>query len=352
MAEFAGFDMPIQYSSIVTEHEATRKAVSLFDISHMGRLRFDGPRADQFLDTLTTRRVKDMVPGQVRYSLICNEQGGILDDVLVYCLESPSGKIYFLMVVNASNRSKIVDWIKPKLGQFPDVEFHDTTEQTAMIAVQGPRALDICRPLLPASVFSLGYYKAKVTEQMSKPVIASRTGYTGEDGLELVVRAEDAQRVWENLMLAGRDQGIVAAGLGARDTLRLEAGMPLYGHELDETTDPLSAGLEFAVQMKDRDFIGKTAIEALKVAGLPRKRIGLVLEGRRAARQGSELIDQDGRRIGLVTSGSFSPTLNHPIAMAYVDASIGIDGLQLDVDVRGSKIAARMVPLPFYKRPG
>lgn len=350
MAEFAGFDMPIQYSSIIAEHEATRSKATLFDISHMGRLRFDGPRADQFLDGLTTRRVHDMVSGQVRYSLLCNEHGGILDDILVYCLESPSGTTYFLMVVNASNRSKVVDWLKPKLADFPDVEMTDTTERTAMIAVQGPRALDLCRPLLPASVFSLGYYRAKVTEQMSKPVIASRTGYTGEDGLELIVRSEDAERVWENLMLAGREMGVIAAGLGARDTLRLEAGMPLYGHELDETIDPLSAGLDFAVQFKDRQFIGKEALERIKQQGVPRKRIGLILDGRRAARQGADVLNQDGQRLGTVCSGSFSPTLNQPIAMAYVDSLHSLEGAHLEVDIRGSKVGARLVPLPFYKR--
>ncbi len=350
MAEFAGFDMPIQYTSIVAEHEATRKAVGLFDISHMGRFRFDGPRADQLLDHLLTRRVKDMVPGQVRYSLMCNEEGGILDDVLVYCLESPSGKVYFLLVVNAGNRNKILKWIEPHLADFPDVEFHDTSNWTAMIAIQGPKALDACRQLLPASVFSLGYYKAKVTEQMSKPVIASRTGYTGEDGLELIVKKEDAPRIWENILLAGRDFGILPAGLAARDTLRLEAAMPLYGHELDETVHPFQAGLDFAVQLKDRQFIGSESLLTLKGRAETPKRVGLILEGRRAARQGAEVKDHDGRRVGIVTSGSFSPTLQQPIAMAYVDSAIAADGVVLEVDIRGSRASAKCVPMPFYKR--
>ncbi len=351
MAEFAGYEMPIQYSSIVAEHVATRTAAGVFDISHMGRLRFDGGRADQLLDHLLTRRVTDMQTGQVRYALICNEEGGVLDDVLVSCLESPSGKNYFLLVVNASNREKILRWLQPHLADFPDVELHDVTTTTAMIAVQGPKALDVCRPLLPASALSLGYYRSKVTEQMSKPCIVSRTGYTGEDGFELIVKAEDAPRVWENIMLAGRSHGVQPVGLGARDTLRLEAGMPLYGHELDEVTDPYTAGLAFACNLKDRQFIGRDALVRKATEKNLTQRIGIVLEGRRAARQGANCIDTDGHVVGQVTSGSFSPTLDKPIAMAYVDPSVAISGSSLDIDIRGTKVSATVAPLPFYKRP-
>lgn len=350
MAEFAGYDMPIQYSGIVSEHEATRKNAGLYDISHMGRLRFDGPRADQLLDHLLTRRVMDMQTGQVRYSLMCNEEGGILDDVLVSCLESPSGRNYFLLVVNAGNRAKIVKWIQPHLQDFPDVEFHDTTPWTTMIAVQGPKALELCKPLLPASVFSLGNYKARVTEQMSKPVIVSRTGYTGEDGFELIVRNEDALRVWENLSLTGRNFGLLPCGLGARDTLRLEAAMPLYGHELDESINPFQAGLDFAVQLKDRSFIGSDSLRKIKESGTATVRVGLALDGRRAARQGSEILDSDSRSVGVICSGSFSPTLQYPIAMAYLPSSMAAVGTHLQVDIRGSKVDSKIVPLPFYKR--
>ena len=350
MAEFAGYDMPIQYTSIVAEHQATRQAAGVFDISHMGRLRFDGGRADQLLDHLLTRRVVDMQTGQVRYSLVCNEEAGVLDDVLVSCLESPSGKNYFLLVVNASNRAKIVRWLQPHLADYPDVEFHDVTDSTAMIAVQGPKALEICKPLLPASALSLGYYRAKVTEQMSKPCIVSRTGYTGEDGLELIVKAEDANRVWENIMLAGRNLGVQAVGLAARDTLRLEAGMPLYGHELDESIDLYQAGLGFACNLKDRTFIGSEVLALKSKAELKTKRIGLVLEGRRAARQGADVLDSDGRVVGQVTSGSFSPTMDKPIAMAFVDAAAANPEITLDVDIRGTKVSASIVSLPFYKR--
>lgn len=350
MAPFAGYQMPIQYSGIVAEHTATREAAGVFDISHMGRLRFDGPRADQFLDRLLTRRVLDMQPGQVRYSLVCNQAGGILDDVLVSCLESPSGKIYFLLVVNASNKSKIVSWLKPHLSEFPDVEFHDVTDSTAMIAIQGPKSTEVCGKLFPPSVLGLGYYRAKVTDQMSKPCVVSRTGYTGEDGFELIVRAEDAPRVWENLLLAGRHLGISPVGLGARDTLRLEAGMPLYGHELDEQIDPYTAGLGFACQCKDRDFLGRDALVAKskEVQGI--KRVGLVLDGRRAAREQSVCFDQAGNRIGVVTSGTFSPTLQKPISMAYLTADAVTQGDEIQVDIRGTNAKAWVQDLPFYKR--
>jgi aminomethyltransferase len=350
LVEFAGYEMPIQYEGIVAEHTATRKAAGLFDISHMGRLRFDGNRADQLLDHLLTRRVTDMEVGQVRYSLMCNEEGGILDDVLVSCLESPSGKVYFLLVVNAGNHHKIVKWIKPHLGDFPDVEFYDCTSTTAMIAVQGPNALSICSGLFPTSVESLGYYRAKVTNQMSKPCVVSRTGYTGEDGLELIVKSEDASRVWENLLLAGREAGIKPAGLGARDTLRLEAGMPLYGHELEESIDPLQAGLKFACNLKDRQFIGSQVLTARSKSVPATIRIGIVLEGRRAARQGAIVLDHDGREIGTVTSGSFSPTLDRLIAMAYVQSGSTTVGQGVDIDIRGSKVSGTVTSLPFYKR--
>ncbi len=350
MAEFAGFEMPIQYSGIVAEHNATRNSVGLFDISHMGRLRFEGPRADQLLDHLLTRRVTDMQIGQVRYSLMCNEEGGVLDDVLVSCLESPSSRQYFLLVVNASNRMKILHWLQPHLADFPDVTLSDVTEQTAMIAVQGPQAVDLCQRLFSIPLDSMGYYRAKVTQQMGKPTIISRTGYTGEDGFELIVRADDAQRVWENLMLAGREQGIMAIGLGARDTLRLEAGMPLYGHELDETIDPIRAGLGFAVNLKERTFIGSESLAKIQSQSLSTTRVGLKLEGMRAARQGATILDSDFRTIGLVTSGSFSPTFNQPIAMGFVDAAVAKDGANVEVDIRGSRVSAKLSPLPFYRR--
>lgn len=352
MADFAGYQMPIQYSSIVTEHTATRKAAGLFDVSHMARLRLDGPRSGILLDHLLTRRVTDLEVGQVRYSLMCNASGGILDDVLVSYLESPSGQQYHLLVVNAGNHGKVVKWMQPHLADFPDVGFSDVTESTAMIALQGPRAIDVIQRLFPekpGKMALLKYYRATVIPQMGKPTIVSRTGYTGEDGFELIVRSEDAARVWENALLAGRDFGIEPVGLGARDTLRLEAGMPLYGHELSEEVDPISAGLSFAVNFKDRSFIGDEALLIMKSQTPVLRRVGLKLAGRRAAREGAQVLDADGRSVGQVTSGTFSPTLQTPIAMAYMAAESSSPGSAVTVDIRGSKVEAQVVALPFYK---
>ena len=349
MVPFAGYEMPVQYESIVSEHQACRRAAALFDVSHMGRLRFDGDGSEQFLDHILTRKVADLPVGGVRYGLICKEDGGILDDVLVSHVETPSQRRFHLMVVNASNRDKIIKWLTPILNDFPTVTMSDRTELTAMIAVQGPAAMEACKRLFSFDPTRLKYYRAVITEQFAKPVIVSRTGYTGEDGLELIVRAEEANRIWENLLLAGRNDGFVAAGLGARDTLRLEAGMPLYGHELNESIDPLSAGLKFACTLKDRSFLGSQALVKIAETGPVTVRIGLRPEGKRPAREGCPVLDLEGRRIGEVTSGGPSPTLGYPIAMAYVDRAHAADN-EFKIDIRGKLVDAKPTSLPFYKR--
>lgn len=349
MLPFAGYEMPIQYSSIVSEHQACRQSAALFDVSHMGRLRFDGEGSELLLDHLLTRKVSDLGVGRVRYGLMCNAEGGVLDDVLVSHLETPSQRRFHLLVVNASNHEKIRNWITPHLADFPTVTMSDRTELTAMIAVQGPKAVDVCKRLFRFDPSRLKYYQARITDQFAKPVIISRTGYTGEDGFELVVRAEEANRVWENLLLAGREEGFAAAGLGARDTLRMEAAMPLYGHELDENIDPLSAGLSFACDLEGRSFIGDAALREIKKSEPRRVRIGLLPEGKRPAREGSQVLSAEGKTIGVVTSGGPSPTLGHPIAMAYVDADqANLPSYQ--IDIRGKKVGATMTTLPFYKR--
>lgn len=349
MVPFAGYEMPIQYESIVSEHQACRSAAALFDVSHMGRLRFDGDGSEALLDRLLTRRVTDLPIGSVRYSMICNDQGGVLDDVLVSNLKTPSDSQYHLLVVNASNRIKIVEWIKQHLDDFPTVTFSDRTELTAMIAVQGPLAMETCKRLFSFDPTRLKYYQATITDQFSKPVIVSRTGYTGEDGIELVVRAEEAPRVWENILLAGRDAGFAPAGLGARDTLRMEAAMPLYGHELDETIDPISAGLSFACNLEDREFIGRDALAEVQQQGPARVRIGLLPSGKRPAREGCDVYSTSGQCIGKITSGGPSPTLGHPIAMAMVDASHAQDDA-FEIDIRGKRSDATRAKLPFYRR--
>ena len=345
MVDFAGWSMPVQYGSIVEEHRATRTAAGVFDISHMGRLRFDGSGAAAFLDRLLTRRVLGIEPGKIRYSLVTNEAGGILDDVLVYHLHEPPEAPFFLLVVNAGNRNKIVSWIEQHLAGVQDVRFADQTASTAMIAVQGPHALAAAQSLVPNRLVDLSYYQGSETEIGGGKGVVSRTGYTGEDGCELIVSGESALAVWQQILTAGASP----AGLGARDTLRLEAAMPLYGHELSEEIDPYTAGLDFAVQNKDRQYIGRTAVLARKAQTDRPKRIGLSLAGRRVPRQGYNVL-RDEECVGQVTSGTFSPTLERPIAMAYVRATAADVGGELTVDIRGRHEPAHIVELPFYRR--
>lgn len=350
MVDFAGWSMPIQYSSIVAEHEATRQAATLFDISHMGRLRFDGTAATAFLDRLLTRRVTDLEVGQIRYSLVTNEQGGILDDVLVYHLVDVDQTDFMWLVVNAGNRGKIKSWIEQHLPDAGDVRWRDETEQTAMVAMQGPHAITLAAGILsdftPAD---MSYFSGVVTNILNERAIVSRTGYTGEDGVEIILPSSAATELWESLLAAGQSAGVRPAGLGARDTLRLEAAMPLYGHELDENINPYQAGLRFAVNLEDRDFIGRDALVAARQdTGQPR-RVGLKLAGKRVPRQHHAIMDGD-EKIGAVTSGTFSPTLNCPIALGYVRPESAQVGLNLAIDVRGRGEPATVVKLPFYRR--
>ena len=349
MVDFAGWSMPVQYSSIVEEHNATRNAVGVFDISHMGRLRFEGAGAAGFLDRLLTRRVVGIDLGLIRYSLVTNETGGILDDVLVYHLADAGGKPFHLLVVNASNRAKIVGWIERHLPDSEGVTFHDQTVETAMIAVQGPHALNALQPLVDVRLVDMQYYSGQVAQVAGHAGIVSRTGYTGEDGCELIVAAEDALAVVERLFVQGESLGIRPVGLGARDTLRLEAAMPLYGHELSEAIDPFQAGLGFAVQFKGRDFIGADALKELKSRADAPQRIGLEMASKRVPREHYPVL-ANGETVGEITSGTFSPTLERPIAMAYVQPTAAKVGTELTVDIRGRAEPARVVALPFYQR--
>jgi len=341
--------MPVQYTSIKAEHQATRTAAGLFDISHMGRLTFHGARAAEFLDAVVTRRVVGMKPGAIRYGLIVNHDGGILDDVLVYHVPGIADSDY-QMVVNAGNREKIVEWLALQTNElgFDDVRMIDRTVETAMIAVQGPAAVGLMTPLLSADLASAKYYTGQLTEVAGHTGMVSRTGYTGEDGCELVVGATDALAVWQ-AVLDQSDGTAVACGLGCRDTLRLEAAMPLYGHELTEKINPVQAGLRFAYNLKDRQFIGHKAIGRFEQDDAQLHRIGLQFENRRVPRERYVVYDGD-RRVGEVASGTFSPTLDRPIAMAYVEPHVSQGDTQLTVDIRGNSQAAEVVPLPFYRR--
>jgi aminomethyltransferase len=345
MVEYAGWAMPVQYTSIIEEHRATRSAVGMFDVSHMGRFVFAGSDAERFIDALTTRRIQGMKTGQIRYSLMTNERGLILDDVLVYRLPRSGGGDFFAMVVNAGNRNKIKDWIL-KHQQAHDLGFEDRTFESGMFAVQGPAAMKLVAAHAKDDPASLRYYTGIQTELMGAEVLLSRTGYTGEDGCEIIAPNEDVAMIWPRLLEAGQRLGAKVAGLGARDTLRLEAGMPLYGHELSESINAAQTGLPFAMNTSNRNFVGRDAIVAAEAESLP-CRVGLELEGRRAAREGCD-VWAGSHKIGIVTSGVFSPTLQRPISMAYVKPSHAAPGSQLDVDNRGTRQAARVVSLPFY----
>ena len=340
MVAFGGWDMPIQYTTIIDEHTAVRTAAGMFDVSHMGRLSFGGADALALVQHVTTNNAATLKDGQVRYGLVCNEQGGIRDDVLVY--RWPYG---YAMVVNASNRDKIVGWLEQHKGG-RDVQVKDSTTSTGMIAVQGPKAVVLCAGLVEAEVDKLGYYHAAATRYRGQQCVVSRTGYTGEDGLEFMLGAAATVQLWEEL--AGL--GVRPCGLGARDTLRLEAAMPLYGHELNEETDPLQAGLGWAVKLDKGDFIGRAALLRRQEDRTRRLRVGLELQGKRIAREGAG-VSRDGRTVGQVTSGTFAPTLQKAIAMAYVDPDCTPVGTACSVDVRGKPEPARVVPLPFYRRP-
>jgi aminomethyltransferase len=339
MVEFGGWDMPVQYSTIVEEHHAVRTGAGLFDISHMGRLWFAGPGALELMQKIYTNNAATLKEGQVRYGLVCNENGGVLDDVLVYGWKDGLG-----MVVNASNREKIISWIARQQSS-PPVPIQDNTRLSCMVALQGPKAMEYCRGITPADTESLQYYFACRTTYRGKNCTVSRTGYTGEDGVEFMVGAEQATQLWEELL----SRGAKPCGLGARDTLRLEAAMPLYGHELNENVDPFQARLAWAVKMDKGDFVGRAALARRRQDKTLPQRVGLGLEGKRIAREGAVVL-KDGQMIGHVTSGTYSPTFEKAIAMAYVNPAHTAVGAACEVDVRGKSAPARVVPLPFYDR--
>ncbi len=340
MVDFAGWDMPVQYTTIIDEHSAVRTAAGLFDISHMGRLSFGGPDALALIQKIYTNNAATMKEGQVRYGLVCNDNGGIRDDVLVY--RWPDG---YAMVVNASNRSKIVDWIGASKGSL-NFRMEDQTRSTCMIAMQGPKALELCSGLTETDPTKLAYYYATSSRYHGQPCVVSRTGYTGEDGVELIVSNDQGVQLWEELIR----RGAKSCGLGARDTLRLEAAMPLYGHELSEDTDPFQAGLHWAVKMDKGDFRGKDALRRRQTDPNLRVRVGLELKGKRIAREGA-VINAHGNTVGVVSSGTHSPTFGKPIAMGYVEPAYQKPGTTLVIDIRGNDEEAVVVAMPFYKRP-
>ena len=350
MIDFAGWEMPVQYEGILDEHRAVRERAGLFDLSHMGELWVEGPEADRALARAVVSDPTALAPGRAQYSMLATPEGGVVDDLIIY--RSPDGGVgeRFLIVANAANvdvdRAALAERIEPF-----DATLVDRSDKTALVAIQGPRSVAILGPLVDIDLTALRYYAIAEGGVAGVPALIARTGYTGEDGFELFVDSEDAGRVWDAVLAAGRSEGLVPAGLGARDTLRLEAGMPLYGNELDRSTNPYEAGLGRVVKLeKAGDFVGRDALAAIAERGPQRTLVGLTVVGRGIARHGYPILDA-GRDVGAVTSGTMSPTLGKPIAMGYVASDDSSPGTMLDVDIRGAAVPAEVVALPFYKRP-
>jgi len=344
MVPFAGYVLPIQYGTgVIKEHMAVRAGAGLFDVSHMGEILCEGKDALANLQLLLTNDFTNMKDGQARYSPMCNDEGGVIDDLIVY----KKCEDYYLIVVNAANKNKDYDWIKKH--QFGEVNIYDASADYAQLALQGPKALDILRKITEAESIPAKYYHAIFDGKVGEiPCIVSKTGYTGEDGVELYVNSASAEQLWNLLLENGKEEGLIPCGLGARDTLRMEAAMPLYGQEMTDTITPLETGLGFAVKMAKEAFIGKEALE--KQAEPARKRVGLKIVGRGIIREHQQLTAVDGKVIGETTSGTHCPYLGYPVAMALVEASYTEIGTKYTAEVRGRNVEAEVVALPFYKR--
>lgn len=345
MVDFAGWSMPLLYDSIIEEHKNVRTNVGMFDVSHMGRFRFEGADAGTLLDRCCSRRVDNTPVGAARYGIVCNERGCALDDVLIYRIDDEE----FLAVVNASNREKLFAHFNT-IGAEARCTIKDETFDTAMVALQGPKAMELISNF-SSQVPSLKRFRFTMVDVFGARVMVSRTGYTGEDGVEAILPASLATGAAELLSAMPGSDMIKPAGLGARDTLRLEAGMPLYGHELGEDTPAYAVGMPFAFTLGDDDrgaFIGDAALRDQKANGTPRMLIGLDIEGRRAARQGMA-VTRDGAEVGVVTSGCLSPTLDRSIAMAYVDSALCSPGEGFAVETGRATLQATARGLPFYK---
>jgi glycine cleavage system T protein (aminomethyltransferase) len=345
LIEFSGWLMPLQYAGILEEHRAVRERAGLFDLSHMGELFVEGPDAGAALAFALVTDPPALAIGRAHYSMICAPDGGIIDDLIVYRLADER----FLVVANAGNAQVVSDALVERLAGFRAV-LDDRSFATSLCAVQGPRAIDIVGPLTDIDVAGLRYYAIAEGTVAGIPALVARTGYTGEDGFEVFVDTVRVGELWDRLLATGTPHGMVPVGLGARDTLRLEAGMPLYGNDLDRATNPFQAGLGRVVKLgKAGDFVGRTALAAAAERGPDRLLAGLVVRGRGIARHGYPVLSGD-RRTGLITSGTQSPTLGVPIALAYVAPADARPGTMLAVEIREQPVAAEVVPLPFYRR--
>lgn len=344
MVDFAGWYMPVQYIGLREEHVACRKGVGLFDVSHMGEIRIKGPNSLATVEWLTSNYAGKLNNGQAQYSLLTNDQGGLVDDVIVYCLEK--GQDY-LVCVNASNTDKDFAWM---VAHNRGAEIVNESSQWGQIAVQGPNAMRLAARICGDEVLEIPSFEFRKMKFKGTEVIVARTGYTGEPGVEIFVPAAMSADLWKELLAKGSDLGVQAIGLGARDTLRTEMKYPLYGHEIDEVTNPYAAGLGWAIKPEQKDFIGRAKIVAGKEAGLKHKLIGFKMIDKGIPRQGYKLHSIDGREIGYVTSGTVSPSLNENIGVGYIEKEYAAEGKQFNVDIRGRMVKAEVVPTPFVNR--
>lgn len=348
MVEFGGWLLPVQYSGILEEHRAVRTAAGVFDVSHMGEVEVHGPDAPELLQELVTNDVHRLADGQVQYSPMCYPDGGTVDDLLIYRLAAD----HYLLVVNAANTAKDVAWITQQAARFPGAVVQDVSARTAQVALQGPRAELILQRLTDANLREIKYYWFRRNVAVAGiNTLVSRTGYTGEDGFELYCQPEQAVELWEKLLAAGKSDGLLPAGLGCRDTLRFEACLPLYGHELSAEISPLEAGLGMFVRLEKPSFLGREVLAAQKQHGTARRLAGFVMRERGVARHGYPII-ANGRKIGYVTTGSFAPTLGENLGLGLVENDYAAVGQEWAVEIRGKLIKAQVINKPFYKREG
>src|SRR6266849_6476591 len=344
LVEFSGWEMPVQYSSILDEHRAVRTRAGLFDVSHMGEFKIEGPDSLAFLQYLVPNDVSRLAIHQALYTQLCLPNGSTIDDLIIYYI----AENHYMMVVNADNTDKDFAWVEQQAKIF-DVQVYNQSDTTALLALQGPEAQAILQPLADVDLSTLRYYHCEPGVVDGINCIISRTGYTGEDGFELYCAPVDVVTLWNDLLAAGKERGLLPAGLGARDTLRIEAGYCLYGHELDEQTNPLEAGLGWTVKLNKGEFIGRDALLKVKEEGPKRKLIGIEMIERGISRAGYAIYEND-QQIGSLTSGAPGPALNKNIGIGYVEASHAVVGNTVQIDIRGKRTAAQIVALPFYKR--
>jgi aminomethyltransferase len=347
MVNFGGWDMPLEYSGILAEHDAVRNRAGLFDVSHMGEIEITGPQAQSLVQWISCNNAAKLAIGQIQYSGLMTNRGTFVDDLLVHKISDT----HYMLCVNASNQD--ADFAHIAANNKFDAKVENSSPRYSQLAVQGPRAAEILQKLTPVNLAPIRYYHFAFGQVSGIDCLIARTGYTGEDGFEIYFAPEHSEKLWGDLMTAGQPLGMIPAGLGARNTLRLEAGMCLYGHEIDDTTTPWEAGLAWICKMEKAPFLGSEVLAAQKANanGLPRKLIGFEMLDKRIGRDGYPVDDAHGKRIGHVTSGCPSPSLKKNIGMAYVPPASSAVGTDLAIDIRGQKAQARIIPLPFYKRP-